>query len=273
MLTKVEVLTTQGMTLVLPLQDISSGYVVKDVDGLDPVKATIVSSSFGQLDGTEYQSSRRENRNITIKLGFEPTYSATDVRTLRNQLYKYLLPKSAVTLKFFENDIFVAYILGRVEAFETPLFSKTPEANVSIVCFKPDFIAPAPVLIPGNTVVDTTEQLLEYPGTTETGVVLSLAVNRSITEFVIYNRTAGGDMLSLDFVAPLLAGDVLALSTVSGNKYARLTRAGIQTPILYGVSPAASWINLFPGSNYFRVQATGVAIPFTITYQAKYGGL
>ena len=98
-------------------------------------------------------------------------------------------------------------------------------------------------------------------------------MNRTIGEFIIHNRLPNGETPSMEFVAPLLAGDVLKISSESGNKYATLTRTGSDVPILYGVSPVATWLNLWPGDNNIRVQATGAAIPFTITYTAKYGGL
>lgn len=273
MLTKVEVLTPNGQTLSLPLQDVGAGFLVKEIEGLDPVNATLISSPFGNLDGEEYQSSRREKRNVVIKLGLTPDYAFTSVSELRSALYGYLMPKMNVLLKFFMDDVLFVQIQGRVESLITPLFTKEPEVAISLLCFKPDFVAPTSVVVPGNTTGTTTEQLISYPGTIETGFLLTLNVNRALSQFIINNRLASGETPSMEFVGPLVAGDVLKISSMAGNKYATLTRAGVDTSILWGVSPAASWINLFPGANNVRVQATGAAIPFTITYTAKYGGL
>lgn len=273
MLTKVEVLTASGTTLALPLQDVGAGFLVKEIEGLDPVKATIVSSPFGTLDGSEYQSSRRENRNITIKLGLTPDFAFTSVQQLRRALYGYLMPKADVLLKFYMDDVLFVQIQGRVESLETPLFAKEPEVAISLLCFKPDFVVPTSVVVAGNTVATTTEQLIEYPGTIETGFLLTLNVNRTLAEFVIYNRLPSGETPSMEFVGGLVAGDVVKISSVAGNKYASLTRGGVTTSILWAISPVAAWINLFPGDNYFRVQASGAAIPFTIEYLTKYGGL
>lgn len=273
MLTKVEILTQNGTTLSLPLQDIGAGFLVKEIEGLDPVTATIVSSPFANLDGTEYQSSRRENRNVVIKLGLTPDFAYTSVAELRTVLYGYLMPKSNVLMKFYMDDVLFVQIQGRVESLLAPQFVKEPTVNISLVCFKPDFVAPDSVVVPGNTVSTTTEQLITYPGTIETGFLLTLNVDRTLAEFIINNRLPSGETPSMEFVGALVAGDVLKISTVAGNKFATLTRAGIDTSILWGVSPVATWINLFPGENNVRVQATGAAIPFTITYTAKYGGL
>ena len=68
MLKRVEVVTPQGAVLDLPLGDISSSLQIESIEGLDPVKATIASSSFAQLDGAQYQSSRRETRDIKLRI-------------------------------------------------------------------------------------------------------------------------------------------------------------------------------------------------------------
>src|SRR5690606_20585056 len=123
MLTRVDVVTPRGEVLALPFQDISGGYVIHDIDGLDPVRATISSSSFAQLEGAQYQNAQREARNLIFKLGFEPDYATTDVRGLRSELYRFLMPKSEVLFRFYIDDVLFVEIAGRVEAFEAPLFT------------------------------------------------------------------------------------------------------------------------------------------------------
>jgi hypothetical protein len=104
MLTKVEVRASQGGFISLPLDDASSGYIVQSVEGLDPVKATLVSSSFAQQDGSKYQSSRRESRNIKLTLGLEPDWVNDTVRSLRSRLYSTFMPKNAVDMTFLMSD-------------------------------------------------------------------------------------------------------------------------------------------------------------------------
>lgn len=273
MLNKIEVYTPQGALLSLPLQDVTAGFVVKEIEGLDPVKANLVYSSFAQIDGSQYQASRRENRNLVIKLGLEPDYVNTTVSALRSQLYNFFMPKMFVTLRFYIDNIHFVSISGRVESCESPLFTDDPEVVVSLVCFDPNFVAPASVVVNGSTVAGTTEQSVIYPGSIETGMIFRLMVNRTVSQIMVYNRPLSGELMLFEFSAPLIAGDLLVISTVAGAKSAFLTRAGARNSILYGASPAANWINLFPGKNNLRVFAEGAAIPFSIEYTAKYGGL
>lgn len=273
MLTKVEVYTAQGETLALPLHDPSGGYVVKEIEGLDPVKAEIVSSPFAQRDGTQYQASRRDNRNVVLKLGLEPDYVSTSVLELRRGLYRYLMPKTQVTLRFYIDGVHFVDISGRVESLGAPLFSREPEAVISLLCFDPDFSAVSSIVVPGATVADTTEMTIAYPGSVETGILFEMTLDRDLSEFTIYNQPVGGEYQALEFAGPLLANDTLTISTVSGAKRATLTRFGTPSSILYGVSPLSTWINLYPGDNQLRVAAEGAPISFTIEYLAKYGGL
>lgn len=273
MLTRVDVYTANGQTLSLPLQDVSGGYWIKDIEGLDPVKATIVSSQFAQLDGTEYQNARRESRNVVFKIGINSDYIDTTVSALRKQLYNFFMPKMVVLMKFYMDDVHFVDILGKVEDLPTPLFAKDPEANVSVICFDPDFVAPDSVVFNGASTTGTTEQALTYDGTVDSGFIFRLSVTQAITEFLLSNRVPSGDVYQMEFVGPLSIGDVVEISTVPKKKYARLTRAGVQSSVLYGVSPAASWFGLGPGVNNIRLQAAGTAMPFTIEYSPRYGGL
>lgn len=273
MLNKLEVRTDQGDLLTLPLQDISEGYLIQDIVGLDPVKATIVSSSFALLDGSQYQSSRRENRNIVLSLGLEPDWGSGTVQELRSRLYTFFMPKSNVNLRFFGTGAPTLNISGRVESFESSLFVKDPKVTISIICFDPDFTALTPSSIAGNTTAGLTETLITYSGTVETGIVFTLELNRSLTDFAIYHRPPDGVVKTLEFSSPMLDTNVLTISTVSGAKGATLLVGSTESSILYGISPYSKWIELVPGDNYIRVYAVGAAIPYTIDYVDRYGGL
>lgn len=273
MLTQVQVWTAQGALLNLPLEDVSAGLVVEEIEGLDPVKATLVSSSFATMDGEQYQSSRRETRNIKLKLGLQPDYILETVRGLRSRLYGFFMPKSKIKMRFVMADGLEADISGHVESFETALFTKEPTVDISVICFDPDFYEPTPVVVNGTTTAGTTEMLVEYDGTVESGIEFALTVTQPISTFTIYHRPPDGTLRSLDFVGSLQAGDVLKIVTTAGSKSATLTRSGSDSSMLYGVSPFSNWIEFQPGDNYLRVYATQAGEAFTVTYTNKYGGL
>jgi hypothetical protein len=273
MLTKVEVRTPRGDLLVLELEDISDGLVIQDIGGLGPVKATLVSSSYASQDGSQYQSSRRDSRNITMQLGLRPDPTTDTTRSLRKRLYNFFTTKTEVSLRFYLEDGLIVDISGRVESCEPAVFVQEPAVDISIMCFDPDFYDPTPTLLTGNTTADSTETIEEYDGEIETGFVFTLNVNRTLSEFTIYHNLPNDTTRTLDFSSPLESGDVLVISTVSGNKGATLVRSGVTSSVLYAISPQSNWIDLEPGDNGLRVYAEGAAIPYTIEYSTKYGGL
>ena len=274
MLTKFDVRTNLGDLLSLELDNISDGLIIQDVAGLDPVKATLVSSSFAGLDGQQYQSSRRETRNITIQIGLDPDPILGTVRSLRKKLYAFFMPKSEVNLRFYNDDEpDLMDIVGRVESFETALFAQEPVVNISLICFDPDFYSPDSTLVTGMLTSAEDPTQIAYDGTVETGIEFVIAVDRTVTELTIYHNPPNGETRTLQFVAPLVAGDVLTISTVPGAKGATLNRTGVETSVLYGVSPQSNWIELLPGVNGIRVYAEGAGIPLTLEYTTKYGGM
>lgn len=275
MITMLEVRTKRGSLLSLPLEEASSGYILQGVDGLDPVKATLVSSSFANGDGQEYQSSRRDIRNIVLKLDYAPNWENDEtVNSLRKKLYRYLMPKSEVSLRFHQSggepDV---DIVGVVESFDAPLFEEDPEVSISIVCFDPDFVEPVPMTMAATTVVSSAQELIDYDGTLETGIILVMEVDQPISDFALYHNPPDGSLRILEFMTPLVPGDVLTINTNPGSKGATLLREGTSSSVLYGISPQSNWIELLPGENLIRINSDVHSIPYTITYTNKHGGL
>lgn len=273
MITQIETRNVQGSLLGLNVEDVTDGFVLEDVDGLHPVKATIVSSSFANLDKQEYQSSRRESRDITITIGMEPDYSSQTVSDLRKRLYGYFMPKSPVNLRLVDSDGLEVEINGWVESCEAPLWAKEPQMIVVVRCLDSDFVELDPTVVPGNTVSTVTEFEINYDGNVDTGIEFVLNVNRTLGAFAIYQTPPDNTSRVIEFASSLVAGDILTIGTTPGEKEVVLTHLGVDTSVLWAISPQSNWLTLMPGVNKFRVYATGAAIPFTITYKTRYGGL
>ncbi len=282
LLKALEVTNSRGSVLNLPLEDASEGFIVKDILNLGPVKATLSSSSFANLDGAQYHSSRREARNIIVKLGLDPDYGVSSVYDLRTQLYNFFMPKTQAKLTFTLFDkfslsvlgqVFELEIYGRIESFEPDIFSNEPTVDLSLMCFNPDFIDPDEAIFEGSTVADLTEAVLTYDGTVETGALFTILPDRAMPDVTIYHRPPDDTLRTIYFTYDLIAGDKLEISSVIGDKYVTLTRAGVEASQLYSLSPQSSWLELMPGDNNLRVYSDGAAVPYTLEYTNKYGGL
>ena len=276
MLTKVEAGNAKGDLLEFTMFDDETGYVVKEIEGLDPVAATISSSDYAQQAGGVYQSSHREKRNIVIHLGLDPDFSSETVQQLRKGLYPYFMPGQEVSLKFTNDDGLVASISGRVESCEAPLFVKEPSVDISVICFDPDFIDPESTTESGVSTDGTDGVSLTYSGSVPTGVVFTIEIDRTTSAFTIYHQSPDGTLNSLDLEADLIAGDVVTISTVTGDKYVTLLRDSVATSILYAVPAQTSWITLEPGDNtiYLYSSDTGdLGYSYSFEYKQRYGGL
>ncbi len=275
---KVEITNPQGNLLTLSMEDISNGYVVQEIQGLDPVKATIVTSNFATMDGQQYQASSRETRNIIFTLGYAPNFSINQtVRSLRSRLYGFLMPKTEVLLSFYMSDGLVVNITGRVESCEAPLFAQEPQTNVSVICFDPDFIDASTVALHGTfTTIDSSYRTVQVNGTVETGLTsLHFTAPKALSEFTIYHTTPSGAVRTMLISAPLLLNDVVNLCTIKGQKSITMTRSGVTTSLLWAVSPQSPWVLLEPGTNqmYVNASSTGPSASISIDYNNRYGGL
>ena len=276
MLETVEIQNKQGLILSLPLRDKSSGFALKSIEGLGPVKAEITDSKFAQVDGAHFQSSRRDKRNIVMNIGFEPHPTVGSPRDLRNVLYQYALPKSEVVLRFFHTDGFAVETEGYIETLETPIFSKETGATISILCMDPDFLG-----LTRKTVINYVAPTglapiieIDYEGTSPTGVAMTLSIGADISSIEFQMTTPFGEVHRLPFSAPMLNGDRLQIDTRPGHKSALRIRAGARSSLLYGVSPTANWFMIHPGGqSQLEAIYDGVTQPLSVSYYERYGGL
>lgn len=273
MLSQVDVTTRRGTSLSFDMFENDSGYQVADIEGLGPVKATLVSSSFAGIDGVQYQGATRGARNIKLHLDLEPDGVTDTFTTLRTRLDSYFMTKTQIKMRFHKLSGLYVDIIGVVEDVSAPMFVEDPNVTIFITCFLPDFLDPRTVIREGVTVPDSTITAIDYPGTIETGTLLTLNVNRSISDFTIYNTGENGILQQLDFSAALISGDILTISSVKGSKFITLVRSGVTSSVLHGKTPQSSWIEFDEGINNFRVYAPGDPIPYELEYTVRYGGI
>lgn len=273
MLYKVDITNRRGNVLTLNMEESDDGYQVDDIEGLNPVKASLVASSYASMDGEQFQTAKRGARNIVFKLDLHPDFDENTFTTLRQGLYTYFMPKSMITMRFYMMTGLYLDIQGYVEDFSSPMFEQDPKVNISVMCFNPDFVDTRIVMLEGVTVDDITNTPIVYPGNVETGVVMTLNMNRAVSGFTMYNTDESNTLTEMDFSYDLLDGDQLVVSSLRGAKGITLTRASTSSSVLYGRSAQSGWIELFEGTNDFRVFAEGDPIPYELEYVVKYGGL
>lgn len=114
-----------------------SGFIIKEIKGLGPVKAEINFTEMATFDGALDNSARIGTRNIVISLIFLENPTIEDARLLS---YKYFPNKQKIIFGI-ETDRRKCEIVGRVEENEPNIFSKQEGCEISILCSDPYFYA------------------------------------------------------------------------------------------------------------------------------------
>jgi len=281
MLDAIEFVKKDGGVLTLPIYDYTK-FQIKEVQGLDPVRASVVMSSYSQIDGQQYQASKRDIRNIVIKIGIVE-YDNNTIQENRKELYSYLLPKSEVKIRLVQNDLETLIIDGMIESFEAPMFVKEPEATISILCFDPDFysdttnvLEDAPSENKYKTVLttSTTNATFNYEGDIDTGFIFTLTATSALDNLKLVSTLSDNTFKYLELLdLNLVSGDKIEVSTNVGNKYVRKTHLGVTSSVLYSLTRSSEWLKIYPGLNTIRVVSDVVGTNYSITYVDKYGGL
>lgn len=266
MITRMDAINSNGKVLSLNILDQSNGYAVREITGLDPVKADVNDLGTDSSLGV---------RNIVISLDLLPQGENLGIEDLRRGLYPYFMSQSKITLRFFDNGSSVD-ISGIVESMETPIFASSGEVQISIICPDTEFVAtealPLPPSQSSNTVSYTN---IEYPGTVSSGLVLTATIAGAPTGIGFMVQTEGLITQAMAIQYSFSAGDILSISTIKGAKYVRVLRNGSEYSILGYVNPTSAWPLLYHGINQTALLISGSETHFnySITVFPQYGGL
>lgn len=292
----------ESITLELTNPD-SSGFIIKKIDGLGPVKATVNLTELATNDGALDNSARLQTRNIVLYLEFveSPTIEATRLKS-----YKYFPIKRNISF-VIETDSRICRTTGRVESNEPTIFSKNEGCQISIVCPDPYFYLDG---INGikKTIFYGTESLFEFPfsnesltenliefssvykisagtvqynGDAEVGITINIHATGEAEGIVIYNTNTRSVMKINDeklieiMGSGIQAGDDITITTMRGSKGIKILRSGKVTNILNVLDKPITWFQLSKGDNIFSYTASnGLSnLQFNIENQVLYEGV
>lgn len=261
-------------------------YPVVSVDGLTPTGATINTSNVATVDGTFFNSSYVNQRNIVLTI--TPNVEAERARLF---LYQYFKPKYPVTL-YFKTRTRDVYIEGYVETFEGSLYDQKQSFQISVICPQPFFNDVKesvtelsktvnnftfPFYIPEEGVIfsyidDDAEVNVKNKGEETTGAIIQLVANGHIVEPTIYNRTTGD---KFTIMVEMSNGDNIVIDTRRGQKTIEMISDGVTTNILNKIAKGSKWLSLVQGDNIFRYDCVRGAKELNIiyTFHPLYGGI
>jgi hypothetical protein len=255
---------------------------IRNIDGLDPVKAAINTTPLAAVDGTAFTGSNvNTSRNIVITIRPNPDWDDWTYETLRRLMYLYFVPKQAINLVFASDDLPSVKIAGYTEDVTLNPYTKDPEYQASIICPDPYFTSVEPTVIEGktNSTVD-----IPYEGTVESGIELKITkdpINADASSVIINVETYPVGFPLLGVILPvyctLTDNDYYIMSSIPGHKYVQ--NISLSTGVITNLTgnmlpnPQQGWPMIQPGTNKFSVSTEANAQDFELTYFERFGGL
>lgn len=251
---------------------------VRNIDGLDPVKASVSTSPFGAIDGASYTGSSVLTRNIVLTLHPNPDWNIWSYEALRRLLYSYFMPKRDSRLVFYSDDMDPVEISGIVESVEVNMFSKDPELIVSIICPEPYFTSLNPIVVTGQAVrTGGQPTIVEYNGTIEAGMKVKLTTLAAPYPVDIGIQIGDPRIVYFATTAGITTSMYFEMSSVPMQKYVQNIdmNTGVITNLLSKVyiQEGSYWPMLQPGDNEFLVVTDKGNQDWTLTFYECFGGL
>lgn len=242
----------------------NSNYAITSISGLNPAPANINTSKLATSDGSLLNSTFVKERNIVITI-----YIMQEIEKNRIALYKFFRPKQYIKL-YYSNDSRDVFIEGYVETFEGDFFTKSENFQISIICPFPFFKSTEesvivltnissqftfPFSIPEEGIIfseyySTNSTPIVNAGDVEAGLIIDFYSTGNVVNPIIRNVDTG-EFFGLNYT--IEAGSIARITTIKGQKSAKLITYGTTTNIINYVMKNSTWLQLNSGENQFAV--------------------
>lgn len=277
MIKSITATNSRGESLVISLTNpATSGFAIKELDGLGPAEADILITDYACMDGGSFNWARRPKRNITLTLYYWPRENET-IEQVRNRGYKIFRVKDKVNLKI-ETDSRTVQSDLYVESHEPHIFEKLAYVDISLVAPDPSLYAIDWDVTSFNEDVkrfsfafsNTVGQKQLIFGDVSTGatqIVNNQGDNEIGGQFTIY---AGGSVSGITLInvqtnqtmtisATFQAGDYIVLDTRPKHKSCLLYRGSTVYDCLSCLGQWVDWMTFEQGENVVAFSATSGA--------------
>lgn len=289
----------ESLELILSEPD-KSGFIIRSVEGLGPVKADVHMTELATLDGSMDNSARLGTRNIVFSLLFLGTPTIEDTRL---KSYRYFPIKQNVTIEI-TTDNRKCYTIGRVESNTPNIFDRDEGCQISIICPNSYFMASE------NTSIDfySQEPLFEFPfennsltskliefgniqrnmaysifytGDADTGFVMEIHSIGNVNGIGVYRFDSNEKMIISDTKLKKITGDTIRsgdtiyINTNKGSKSIHLLKNGVYYNILNALEAPISWFQIRRGDNGFTIATDSGSeyLQYRVDYNILYEGV
>jgi Phage tail protein RIFT-related domain len=283
-LTEVKAYSSWRSAPALPLSDTGRAETdlvqIRDIQGLDPVKASVNTSPYGSVDGESWVGSSVLSRNIVLTVGINPDWANWTYESLRRLLYEYFMPKRPVQLVFYSDDMDPVQIRGVVESAAINQFSKDPEFVISVICPDPYFTSLNPEVVTGQSIRSAAfpggASIVTYNGNIEVGIHVQVTQASGSTPTRIGIQIGDPTISYFDVSAIVNATNYFEISSIPTRKFVQNVdmSTGVITSLLSKVVREGSdWPVLQPGEHEFAVITDAGVQDWELTYFERFGGL
>lgn len=255
----------------IDLSQTANRFLFSKIEGLNPPAGTISTSSYAGMDGSYLNNAFIEKRNVVIPFEMR----GFDVEKRRHELYKIVKPSRYIKIYYSTKNISV-YAEGIVETCEIENFETLTKGQISIIC--PDiywysttsqmayysqitggFTFPFPTENnpqPFTLGKYNTQNIMEIVNDgDETGFTLEIEAIADASSPTLYNADTDE---YLQITGDLQAGDIITVTTKTGNKTVTLNRGGVRSNIINRLVSGSTWLTLREGKNRFYLRGTGL---------------
>ena len=232
------------------------------VTGITPPGADVSLSNLATKDGSVFNSSRLNNRNVVLTI-----LPIVKVEQARLDLYRVFKTKQWVRL-YLTSASRSVYVDGWVETMDGDLYENSQRIQISILCPDPYLKALEPVTVNFENGAAT----VDNDSDEAVGFVTELSFAGAASGITVANATTGKSF-AVDY--EFQQNDKMILNTQRGEKGVWLERSGAKTNIINHMEINSSWIMLQAGQNALTVTATagGSNLSGTATVQPIYEGV
>ena len=241
-------------------------YMISKITGLHPPPGTVSTSSYAGMDGSYLNNAFIEKRNLVISFEMR----GVGIEKRRHALYRVVKPSRYIKV-FYKTSGIDVYTEGYVETCEIDNFTNKIGGQISILCPDPywysnsaihacfsrvsgGFIFPFPQSDEPFALgsYSTTDNIVINNDGDETGFIIQIEALDTATTPTIYNADTGE---YLQIKGEIQRGDIITITTKTGNKTVTLTRNGVDSNIINQLVAGSTWLTLREGLNTFHVQA------------------
>lgn len=286
----IKCINEDGFEIVITESDFGP-FLLTEAEGLYDVENTVYISENSMIDGGVYQGSVAKPRNIVLHV-----VDTEDYPENRNLLNKIFKKASVGTLIFTEGDGDTRKIEYYVESMTSTGKDAYREHDISLICPDPYFYD-----VDGNS-EDMASWIaafeFEFESVEGTGFEFGYKSNELIKTIkndiaednigVTITITCGGavtnpsithietgESITIGYSGKefeMVAGDIVIITTATGNKHVTLTRDGTTSEINHYLTEDSVFVQLMRGSNSFGFSAdSGLSnLSIGIAYTFKY---